>query len=115
MVPGAVGFQTIRYLHDHFQDAGQRGENVDNEFRVETERIASQIGLDFIVNVAINQKRQISGVFAGDKIHAFRRGVEYVRQAYLVSFQEQADIIIADMYPFDSDLQFAFDRGRMAS
>jgi nickel-dependent lactate racemase len=111
LVPGVAGVETIRYLHDNFQGPDQRGGNLDNEFRVEIEQIAAQIGLNFVVNATLNQQRQISGIFAGDMIQAFRRGVDYARQVYAVDVRSDTDIIIADMYPFDVDLQFAADRG----
>jgi nickel-dependent lactate racemase len=111
LVPGVAGVETIRYLHDNFQGPRQRGGNLDNEFRVEIEQIAAQIGLNFVVNATLNQQRQISGIFAGDMIQAFRQGVDYARQVYAVDVRSSTDIIIADMYPFDADLQFAADRG----
>jgi nickel-dependent lactate racemase len=111
LVPGVAGAETIRYLHDHFKGPSHRGGNLDNEFRTEVERIASQIGLDFVVNATLNQQRRISNLFAGDMLQAFRQGVDFVRKSYAVDVQADADITIADMYPFDSDLQFAADRG----
>ena len=111
LVPGVAGAETIRYLHDHFRGPQQRGGSVENEFRGEVERITSQIGLDFIVNTTLNQQRQISTLFAGDMLQAFRQGVSQVRKAYAVETPMDADITIADMYPFDADLQFAADRG----
>jgi nickel-dependent lactate racemase len=111
LIPGVAGFQTIRYMHDHLVGAGERGGQLENEFRSEIEQIADRIGLDFIVNVTLNQQRQISRVFVGDRIQAFNRGVDYARQAYTVDLLTDSDITIADMYPFDADLQFAYDRG----
>jgi nickel-dependent lactate racemase len=111
LVPGLAGFTTIRYLHDHMRGSNQRGGDVDNEFRIECEEIARQVGLDFIVNVALNQVRQITAVFAGDMVEAFRQGVDEVRRTHTVSVQSDADIVIVDMYPFDTEMQFAYDRG----
>lgn len=111
LVPGAAGTETIRYMHDHLQGAGQRGGNLDSEFRIEVNKIASKIGLDFIVNVTLNQDRSICAIFSGDKFQAFERGVDFARQTYTVDILDDADITIADMYPFDADLQFSYDRG----
>ena len=44
-------------------------------------------------------------------IQAFRRGVQDVREKYIVHPLPDTDIVIADMYPFDADLLFAYDRG----
>jgi nickel-dependent lactate racemase len=111
VIPGVAGFRTIRYMHDHLIGAEGRAGKIENEFRNEVEHIVSTIGLDFIVNVTINQQRRISNVFAGDRIQAFNHGVDYARQAYSVDVSVDGDITIADMYPFDADLQFAYDRG----
>jgi len=59
----------------------------------------------------LNQQRQITAVFAGDKNIAHRQGVDFASKQYHVQPINGADIIIADMYPFDADLQFAYDRG----
>src|SRR3990172_6302039 len=111
LVPGVAGAETIRSMPDHLQGARGRGTDLDNEFRQEAEQIATQIGLHFIVNATLNQQRQINAVFAGDFIQAFRAGVDYARQFYTVEGRLEVDITIADMYPFDADLQFAYDRG----
>jgi len=111
LVPGVAGAETIRYMHDHLQGARGRGTDLGNEFRLEAEQIATQIGLHFIVNATLNQQRHINAVFAGDFIHAFRAGVDYARQVYTVEGRLDVDITMADMYPFDADLQFAYDRG----
>ena len=111
LAPGVAGAETIRAMHDHLQGAKERVAGVENEFRQEAERIASQVGLHFIVNAALNQQRQVHALFAGDFLHAFRAGVDYVRKAYAVPSRLAVDITVADMYPFDADLQFAFDRG----
>ncbi|MFC2052889.1 nickel-dependent lactate racemase [Chloroflexota bacterium] len=111
LVPGVAGYKTIQYLHDHLRGADHRAGSLDTEFRNEIEQIATQVHLDFIVNVVLNQQRQITAVFAGDKNIAHRQGVDFASKQYHVQPVNGADIIIADMYPFDADLQFAYDRG----
>jgi len=111
LVPGAAGYETIRILHDNFQGSDQRGGSIDCPFRSEIEAIAAQIGLDFVVNLAINQLRQVCRVFSGDMNLAFLQGVQFVRDHYHVRAAEPADIVITDVYPFDGDVQFAYDRG----
>jgi len=111
LVPGVAGYKTIQHLHDHLRGADHRAGSLDTEFRNEIEQIATQVHLDFIVNVVLNQQRQITAVFAGDKNIAHRQGVDFASKQYHVQPINGADIIIADMYPFDADLQFAYDRG----
>lgn len=111
VAPGIAGQETIQYMHEHLAPAGERAGPLNSEFRLEIEDIGAQVGLDYIINVVLNQYREIAGVFAGDPISAHREGVDFVRDIYIVQPMLDADIVIADMYPFDVDLQFAYDRG----
>jgi len=111
LVPATAGYETIQFLHDHFPGSEQRGHDLKNKFRLECEEIARQVGLDFIINVVINQNRKIAGVFAGNFLSAWAEGTVFAKNAYLVEQEPDADIIIADVYPFDTDLQFIHDRG----
>jgi lactate racemase len=111
IAPGAAGSDTIRIMHDKCRGAQHRAGSIETEFRQEISEIAERVGLNFIVNVTLNQQRSISGIFAGHPQHAFEQGVAFARQQYSVPPPPHADIIIADMYPFDIDFQVAFDRG----
>jgi nickel-dependent lactate racemase len=111
IMPGIVGIETARYMHEYMGGAYKRGGSLDTELRREIEDVAARVGLDFIINVVLNQKREIAGLFAGDKILAHRQGVEFASATYSVVPMDNADIIISDMYPFDTSLQFVHDRG----
>ena len=108
---GAAGLDTIRVLHDQRRGDNLRTGEIDHPFRREINEIAKAAGMDFIVNVTINQNRQISGVFAGHPEKAFHQAVDVARKNYSISVDNKADVVIVDMYPFDLDFQFAFDRG----
>jgi nickel-dependent lactate racemase len=110
VMPGVCGVETARYTHYYIRGAHQRGK-LESDFRLEIEEIASKIGLDFIVNVVLNQERDIVGLFAGDRILAHRQGVKFATELYRVNPVEDADIIIADLYPFDTSLLFATRKG----
>lgn len=73
--------------------------------------MAARVGLDFIVNVVLNQKRQIAGLFVGDRQLAHWRGVQWATNLYHIAPVHDAQIVVADIYPFDINLQFAHDRG----
>jgi nickel-dependent lactate racemase len=110
IAPGVCGSETVRYLHDYIK-GGIRGKHSHTELKQEMEEIATRVGLDFIVNVVLNQKREIAALFAGDKVIAHRKGVEFATEKYSIEPAEDADIIIMDVYPFDMSFQFAKDRG----
>jgi nickel-dependent lactate racemase len=110
IMPAVCGVETTRTLHDYRRGSG-RGGSMETELRQEIEEVAGRVGLDFIVNVVLSQERQIAGMFAGDRVLAHRAGVAYAQTLYSVMPPQDAHIVVADMYPFDSSLQFATDRG----
>jgi len=111
IMPGVCGLETSMYAHKTLQKAKTRGEFSQTDFRREIEDIAQRVGLDFIVNVVLNQARQITGLFVGDRILAHQKGVEFATKLYSVRVIEDADIVITDVYPFDVYFNFAFNRG----
>lgn len=110
VAPGVCGSETTRYMHDYLK-GGERGKiGEENEFRQEIETIAGRAGLRFIVNVVLNQRREVCGLFAGDRVAAHRSGVEFARELYSVEPVMDADVVVVDAYPFDTTFQFAHDR-----
>ena len=108
--PGVCGMETARAIHS-FRGASTRGGSLDTEFRGEIEDVATRIGLDFVVDVVVNQRREISAVFAGHRSHAFEHGVRFVRERFALTDRRPADVVIADAYPFDATLASAIHRG----
>lgn len=111
LVLGAGGYDTIRVLHD--QKSGSRGRDgsIEHEFRREVNEITRMIGYDFSINLVLNADREVAALFCGDPEKAFQTGVKFYNQHFSVNIHENADIVISDMYPFDTDFQYAFDRG----
>jgi nickel-dependent lactate racemase len=60
----------------------------------------------FLLNVTLNQERQITRVFAGDLVEAHRAGTEFVRQTALRPLPEAFDVVITSNsgYPLDLNL-----------
>ncbi len=106
LVPGVAGTQTARYLHDFLKGAPHRGGTIDNEFRRELDTITGTLGLNFIVNVMLNHSREIAGLFAGHRVDAHREGVRVAAAKFAVSPPSDAQIIVANTYPFDANLWF---------
>ncbi|MCI0493975.1 hypothetical protein L0Z72_03130, partial [candidate division KSB1 bacterium] len=70
----------------------------------ESLEIAKMAGMDFIVNVALNENKQIVGIFAGDLEKAHQQGVAFVRQKVGDTVPEPVDIVITTCagYPLDA-------------
>lgn len=106
LAPGICGTETVRHLHHCFEGAGRRGGTLESAFRRELDAVATMAGLDFVVNVVLNAKREIAGLFAGDKILAHREGARVAAESYRVRAIPDADIVVTNTYPFDTSLYF---------
>jgi nickel-dependent lactate racemase len=111
LMPGVCGIETVRYMHSYLRVAKKRGGSLQNDLRLDIEEVAGKVGLDFIINVVLGQKREIAGLFTGDKILAHREGVKFATELYSVSLERNADIVVSNMYPFDTSLQYVPSRG----
>lgn len=109
ILPGVAGTKTISSSHD-FRNIGhpQAGFGVTggNPLWEEIRDLALRVGPSFLLNVALNQQRQITGVFAGDLIQAHRKGVEFVRRSAMQPVDRPYDIVVTTNsgYPLDLNL-----------
>ncbi len=107
VAPGLVGVETIEHLHgpgilEHPNaTTGVLDGNPLHEAALE---IARRAGVDFILNVAMDEDRQITGVFAGELDRAHRHGVRHVDGMVVASVEEPVDIVVASSagYPLDT-------------
>jgi nickel-dependent lactate racemase len=60
----------------------------------------------FLLNVTLNQKRQITGVFAGDMLEAYQEGVAFVQKTAMQPVPHPFDVVITSNsgYPLDLNL-----------
>jgi nickel-dependent lactate racemase len=60
----------------------------------------------FLLNVTLNEKREITGVFAGDLLAAHRAGCDFVKCRAMVPVEEPFDLVITTNsgYPLDQNL-----------
>ncbi|MXW05816.1 MAG: nickel-dependent lactate racemase [Gemmatimonadetes bacterium] len=107
VAPGLVGVETIEHLHgpgilEHPNaTTGVLDGNPLHEAALE---IARRAGVDFILNVAMDEDRQITGVFAGELDRAHRQGVRHVDGMVVASVEEPVDIVVTSSagYPLDT-------------
>ena len=111
ILPAVCGIETTRMMHDYLRGSRERGGSIQTELRTDMVAVARKVGLDFIANVTLNQRREINGLFVGDVAQAHEEGVRSAQRMYSVSVLPDADVVVADMYPFDTSWQFAQDRG----
>lgn len=105
---GCAGERTIKYTHgpkviDH--EGVRLGSIKGNIFHEMVTEIASNAGLDFIVNLVLDGNAQIIGSFAGHPVGAFRQAVNLADKSYKVKIPRQADIVISGVgWPNDTNL-----------
>lgn len=107
VAPGLVGVETIKYLHgpgilEHPRAAA--GILDGNPLHEAALAIARMAGVDFIVNVSMDEARRITGVFAGELDRAHRKGVAAVEEMVQVYLDEPVDIVVTSSagYPLDT-------------
>lgn len=103
VTPGVSGRETIHYNHSLISDPNARiGMTDGNPVREDMEEIAKVAGLNFIVNLILNEKRQVLKAFAGDFIKAHREAVKAYEGLYGVKPLEASDIVVLGACPRDA-------------
>ncbi|MEW6624815.1 MAG: nickel-dependent lactate racemase [Bacillota bacterium] len=105
---GVAAEETIKFQHrpQVFDHPNTQIGNIEaNIFHENAMEIAQISGLDFILNVVLNDKGEIAGIVAGDFKEAFYQGVKIAQKVYQIEIEDQADIVIAGIgFPKDANL-----------
>jgi lactate racemase len=106
ILPGLASMEVIERTHRYVVMGFRGGMGVveGNQFREEVEEVCRKCGLNMIVDIVVNQERQVAGVFVGDFKEAFLKGVEFARQVYRTPLPLEVDAAILNAYPKDTDL-----------
>ena len=104
--PGACHMDSVRVNHKMAVLPECHSGALDtNPLRMDIDEAGSIIGIDFIVNVIINDlNQQIIRSFAGDYIKAHRAACRFVDEVYGYPIAEKADVVIASSGGFPKDL-----------
>ncbi len=104
VLPGICGIETIDYHHKNMREGSGMVVIEGNVFRLDLEEAARLAGLNFKVDVVINNRRQVIGLFAGDFVQEHRAAVEQARILYRGELSENADVVIANSYPDEGQI-----------
>ena len=119
IMPGVAALKTVMSNHG-VENIGDRrstfGVTEGNPIWEEMRDIALRVGPSFLVNVALNEERKITGIFAGDLIAAHKVGIEFVRAGAMQRVEEPFDIVVTTNsgYPLDMNLYQAVKGMRAA-
>jgi nickel-dependent lactate racemase len=107
--PGICGEETTgktHWLSAQFKGREILGK-IDNPVKEEIEEVAQRVGLKWIINTIQDGSGRLIEVVTGDPIQAYRTGAKRSFEIYQSKLPREADIVIADSHPYDSDLWLA--------
>jgi nickel-dependent lactate racemase len=104
VLPGVCGIRTLEANHS----AGMRGIGAGigrmTEIREDIENIADNVGLDFSVNVLMNEIGNITEIYSGHYRDAHRKAMEAAKESYTTEITLENQICFLNSYPEDSEL-----------
>lgn len=110
VIPGIGGIETLHSNHTLvFADKNSSMSfktstcDPDNPMRRNMEQIVGKVGLDFIVNVVLNDKMEVADAFAGHFIEAHRAACRRAMDALHTELVENADIVVSSAFPKDTE------------
>ncbi len=109
ILPALAGYESVLTNHGAEMISHPKatwGINQGNPVWEEMREAALKLPNLFLLNVTMNEARQISGVFAGHVIEAHQSGTDFVRQTAMVAVDEPFDIVITTNsgYPLDQNV-----------
>lgn len=101
------------------EDTSCAGELARNRLRRDIEQAADMVGIDFILNVVLDENKNVVGAVCGDHVEAHRAGAKLLDGIYKIPISRRADIVLvsAGGYPKDINLyqaQKALDNAKHA-
>ena len=109
LMPGVAHLETVMSNHgvDNLNDSRSTfGICEGNPLWDELLEIALRVGPSFLLNVTLNEHREITRVFAGDLVEAHQVGREYVRTAAMQRVDRPYEVVVTTNsgYPLDMNL-----------
>ena len=120
IMPGVSTPQAIQQNHRMMVSPDAcAGKLTGNPIREDIEEAGAICGIDYIVNVILDEHKNIVHAVAGDVTLAHREGCEYLDRMYRVRIPQQADIVVVSQggAPKDANLyqtQKALDNAKHA-
>jgi nickel-dependent lactate racemase len=109
VLPSLAGVESVFTNHGLCMIADSRatwGVTEGNPIWMEMREVALRTDPTFLLNVTLNSKREITGVFAGEMLAAHAAGCDFVKETAMVGVDQPYDIVITTNsgYPLDQNL-----------
>jgi nickel-dependent lactate racemase len=103
--PGVAAYDAIQCNHKlMINPAACAGSLEGNPVRDDIEEAASMCGIDFILNVVLDEHKQIVHVVSGHPISAHRQGCKFIDKLYSKKIDGRADIVLVSQGGSPKDL-----------
>lgn len=113
VLPGVAGIASADHNHRviggiggdrSVQKKSRLGEIEENEMREDLEEAVRMVRLDMKIDLLVNNRREIIGVFAGDFITQHRAGVEQAKKLYATPIAKGCDIVVTNAFPIENQV-----------
>ena len=105
IMPGVSTRAAIQSNHSRMVEAAAAAGRLEgNPVREDIEEAAAMVGVDFIVNVVLDEHKQIVRAVAGDIVEAHREGCRYLDKLYGKPIAGSADIVVVSQGGAPKDL-----------
>lgn len=107
LFPGCASKNSIEYNHKFMlDDKAHQGNITGNPIRDDIEEVAKIKKIDYILNVVLDEHKNIVYAASGDYIKAHRKCCEYIDKMYIKHLNTKADIVIVSQggLPKDTNL-----------
>jgi len=105
IMPGVSTRKAIQANHSAMvKNEARAGAIDDNPVRQDIEEVAKFLPVHFIVNVVLDERKNIVYAVAGHPVEAHRSGCRFLDNLYKVNIPEKADIVITTPGGFPKDI-----------
>lgn len=109
IMPGIAGLETIMTFHDARMighPLATWGNMENNPLQKMAREVNRMCMPHFLLNVTLNERKEITGVFAGELFEAHARGCEFVRRNAMIRCESRFDVVVTTNagYPLDQNL-----------
>ncbi|MFT9493730.1 nickel-dependent lactate racemase [Anaerosolibacter sp.] len=105
IMPGVSTREAIQANHSMMVRKDAKAGTLDeNSLRRDIDEVAKMLSIDFILNVVLDEKKNIMKAVAGHHIEAHREGCKFLDRLYKIEIDHPADIVIVSPGGFPKDI-----------
>lgn len=105
IMPGCSTYDAIQSNHSRMVDEEAHAGKLDgNPVREDIEEAAAMTGVDFILNVVLDEHKKIIYAVSGDLKAAHREGCKFLDKLFKIKIKERADIVVVSQGGAPKDL-----------